>query len=386
MQLVNYTEFSSKGDGLLQKFLDKHATDIQTVYELFKYLDKTILTNCRMETNTAIVKLVHNSALILNLNIQGMLVYYSQKKNSLSQISMPKQLALNFPSSIGEDGFIKMISTILPIPLQEEELKFIFIIIHNEKINFLFRLQSLLKDKEIPRAISILDLPASVNNGPVKKYSPQIIPQVAPLTNSILDNMDIHINKRGYFAPNNLGIPFFPNPNRSKRSWWSQGWAGLTGLAEQDSVAKLSDTQLQIKIETEREAKEINVLNDKSNEILTSIKKQGEKLVTLYSDEISLKQSLQTLLNDEGTLVNKIAHLAAAMETLSDISLEYANFASTLNLVLVIIRDLEHSVIAVLSQDLHPELLPAEDLHLKIPIFTRAALLSGEINLELTPM
>ena len=78
----------------------------------------------------------------------------------------------------------------------------------------------------------------------------------------------------------------------------------------------------------------------------------------------------------------QIQQLTAVLEIFSNVSVEFATFFSMVDLVPYLVMEIKESLTALSSQAITENLLPAEDLSLKIPTRLRTSLLVGQI----TPM
>jgi hypothetical protein len=69
--------------------------------------------------------------------------------------------------------------------------------------------------------------------------------------------------------------------------------------------------------------------------------------LNLYKDEIAVKSTIKSLLQDTDNALMQLASLTAAFEIYSDVSTEFQGFYTLLNLVPYLIVDLKDSVEAI---------------------------------------
>ena len=79
----------------------------------------------------------------------------------------------------------------------------------------------------------------------------------------------------------------------------------------------------------------------------------------------------------------QIQQLTAVLEIFSNVSVEFATFFSMVDLVPYLVMEIKESLTALSSQAITENLLPAEDLSLKIPTCLRTSLLVGQITPKL---
>jgi len=148
------------------------------------------------------------------------------------------------------------------------------------------------------------------------------------------------------------------NDGRPKRWIWTSPLSALTGLADGANVEKLQRNQAKI-VEIEKsEGTELLRLDNKTNEILTVLKSQNEKVADLYKDESTLLTSLNTLMADEKSIFHQLAHVVSALEAESDVGLEFSSFTTALAYLPKLLRDVETLILSLTAQIVQPRMLP----------------------------
>jgi len=148
------------------------------------------------------------------------------------------------------------------------------------------------------------------------------------------------------------------NDGRPKRWIWTSSLSALTGLADEANVEKLQRNQARI-VELEKsEGLELSRLGNKTNEILTNLKSQDEKVANLYKDESTLLTSLNNVMADEKSIFNQLAHLVSALEAESDVGLEFSSFMTALAYLPKLLRDIETLILGLTAQIVQPRMLP----------------------------
>ena len=90
------------------------------------------------------------------------------------------------------------------------------------------------------------------------------------------------------------------NLERRKRNILTPIFSYITGLASQDEVDKVFTNEQQILQAENSMVERIQTIQSQTNTIVDSIKEQNNKVATLYKDELAIKTSLRTLLTDTG--------------------------------------------------------------------------------------
>ena len=207
-------------------------------------------------------------------------------------------------------------------------------------------------------------------------------PETAAIIKLMQQNNPVVIKQTGPQQTTTTTAP----PIRVKRHWWSDMIADLTGLATQDDMQKIDDTEKQIINNEKQIQKEMTNILSKTNSIVASFTEQAEKMSKLYDSEINLKNTLQTIIKDESNTVNKINQLVASLEVMTDVIIEFNSFQGMLSLLPHMIEDIEHAVDSVTSQTLHSTLLPADSIKTLIPYQTKISLLTSSSKAYLTPL
>jgi len=145
---------------------------------------------------------------------------------------------------------------------------------------------------------------------------------------------------------------------RAKRHLWTQPLAAVTGLAEQNDIGVLQRNTEKVLTETERNAHEITHLEDQANIVLNAMKSQNDNILRLYTDEKNLHSRLKSLMQEEESMTEHMAHVIDALEVLSDVDIEYSSFMSTLAILPSIIDTVESQVLSVITQSVRPEMIP----------------------------
>ncbi|MEG1724599.1 MAG: hypothetical protein RR313_04325 [Anaerovoracaceae bacterium] len=200
---------------------------------------------------------------------------------------------------------------------------------------------------------------------------------------SLHDNVFKYITDDIMYASGNKEFSDIPHL-RNKRWFFTSSLAAATGLTEQKEFDILSRNSDKIAISEERDAEEIRKLEIKANSILSAIKSQSESVLKLSTDENALHKVLQTVLDDEKSITNRLSHISQALESVSDVSIHYTSLLSSVSLMPTIIEDLESKILSILSQDLHPEMIPDYFPSSKIANYGFATLQGTLISAEIT--
>jgi len=91
------------------------------------------------------------------------------------------------------------------------------------------------------------------------------------------------------------------------------------------------------------------------------------------------------MLQDERDVIVKLNHLVVSTEIFSDVIIEFSSFASILSLVPQLITEIETAVDAVITQSVHPNILPMDTIKKKIPYRTKPSVLTPYIKAYLQP-
>jgi hypothetical protein len=121
----------------------------------------------------------------------------------------------------------------------------------------------------------------------------------------------------------------------------------VTGLAGEEEIEKLKTVEENLRHVELDNAGEIVKLESKSNEIVSRISKQNERIVQLYKDESVLNGKLSDLLSEDASISRQLATLVRSLEVVSDVNVEYAVIASIIELVPVLLgecRTMVHSL------------------------------------------
>jgi hypothetical protein len=119
-------------------------------------------------------------------------------------------------------------------------------------------------------------------------------PETAAIIKLMQQNNQVVVKQTG---PQSI-TPATAPPIRVKRHWWSDMIADLTGLATQDDMQKIDDTEKQIINNEKQMQKEMTNILSKTNSIVASFTEQAEKMSKLYDSELNLKNTLQTIIKD----------------------------------------------------------------------------------------
>jgi hypothetical protein len=145
---------------------------------------------------------------------------------------------------------------------------------------------------------------------------------------------------------------------RPKRWFFSSPLATITGLADQEEFNVLSKATKEAIAHEELDAKEIQHLDSKTNEILAAIKNQNSKVLKLSTEEHKLHEQLEKMLIDESSLIKQLGLISKSMEMLSDISISYASLFHGISLIPYMVEQLEVKILSALSQTVAPDMLP----------------------------
>jgi len=266
--------------------------------------------------------------------------------------------------------------------------------------------QSTLEQNSVPENIapvSTLSSPSSndENNMPSQNIpapsvsqieQSNLIPQQTPEQQSpvsrapIIVPVDSSSDKSDMQTESAPPFPFNPMPinsvqlNRKKRHMLTPLFSYLTGLASADDIEKLHQNENQILQAENSLSSSVEDIQKTTENIITAIRAQSEKMNTLYTDEKSVKTTLQTLLADSNSALEQIRSLTAAMEIVNDVSIEWSTVFSLIDLMPQLIQDLHDSVSALSSQSITPTILSAESINSKIPYHRRASMLAATIS------
>jgi hypothetical protein len=152
----------------------------------------------------------------------------------------------------------------------------------------------------------------------------------------------------------------FPVRKRVKRWFFTGGLSALTGLADSSTVEKLSKDAHKILVREQQDAVQIANLDNKANEILGSLKDQNDKVARLYEDESRLNFDLKNVLADEQEITRRIDEFMAALESLTDVEIEYSSLASTFVGIEMLVEDLERQIYSMISQSVTVDMLPRD--------------------------
>jgi hypothetical protein len=135
--------------------------------------------------------------------------------------------------------------------------------------------------------------------------------------------------------------------HRSKRWVFTGFLSAVTGLAGEEEIEKLKTVEENLRHVELDNAGEIVKLESKSNEFVSRISKQNERIVQLYKDESVLNKKLSDLLSEDASISKQLTTLVRSLETISDVNIEYAVVASIIELVPVLLgecRTMVHSL------------------------------------------
>jgi hypothetical protein len=155
-----------------------------------------------------------------------------------------------------------------------------------------------------------------------------------------------------------LTSSMLPVGKRVKRWFFTGGLSALTGLAVNSAVEKLSRDAHKILVREQQDAVQIVSLDTKTNEILGSLKDQNDRVARLYEDESRLNFDLKNVLADEQEITRRIDEFMAALESLTDVEIEYSSLASTFVGIEILVEDLERQIYSIISQTVTVDMLP----------------------------
>jgi hypothetical protein len=168
--------------------------------------------------------------------------------------------------------------------------------------------------------------------------------------------------------------------DRKKQNIVTPLFAYLTGLAPKEDIDILNSNEQKILQSEQQLTDRIQQIQSQTANIVDSIKEQNSKVSQLYKDEITVKQTIQSLLQDTDNAVQQLSSLTAALEIYSDVSSEFQGFLTLLNLVPYLVTELKDTVQAITTQTIAESLIPSQEISLKIPNNKRASLLAVEIT------
>jgi hypothetical protein len=168
---------------------------------------------------------------------------------------------------------------------------------------------------------------------------------------------------------------------RQRRFIWTDPIAALTGLASQSSVDAFNENAKNLLLKEEGDAKEIQKLENKTNEMLGTIQSQNQRVMKLYADESAMQHSLETLLSDESELAKQLATLSKALEIMSDVDIQFASVMSAIDQIPFLIQELETLTMSVVNQRLTSSMMPLTLQH----HFSLPSLVHAEISASVTP-
>ncbi len=166
---------------------------------------------------------------------------------------------------------------------------------------------------------------------------------------------------------------------RVKRWFFTSGLATVTGLATQENFGILDKKTDSAIAREEEDASEIVILDKKTNEILSAMRNQNNRVLELDEEEHVLHEKLQTLLKDEASVTVQLGHIIKALETLSDVSIEYSSLMSAISLMPVMIEEIEAKTLSVISGIIHPEMIPDDYVSSNVDNLGLAALSHARI-------
>ena len=113
---------------------------------------------------------------------------------------------------------------------------------------------------------------------------------------------------------------------RQKRWDIAEALSEITGLGTKENMKIL---ERNVQRDTDRiiqDEGEILKIEKKENEILDSLKRQTDKIGSLWKDERVLQDRLKQVISEERTLIENLSFLSEGMEASSDIALEFNGF------------------------------------------------------------
>ena len=111
---------------------------------------------------------------------------------------------------------------------------------------------------------------------------------------------------------------------------------------------------------------EILKIEKKENEILDSLKRQTDKIGTLWKDERVLQDRLKQVISEERSLIENLSFLSEGIEASSDIALEFNGFLMMLERLTDVVIDTEARVTSVLRKQVSIEDLPIAEFRSSI--------------------
>ena len=168
--------------------------------------------------------------------------------------------------------------------------------------------------------------------------------------------------------------------NRRKRHILTPLFSYITGLASTDDIQKLHDNENSLLKAEETLISQMDKVRTQTNTVVSAIREQSSQIADIYKDEIEVKETLQALLGDTNDALQQVRGLTAALEIFSDISVEFQAIFNIIDLLPELIKDIHDSISALASQSVTANLLPSEDIGLKIPHHRRASLLAAHIS------
>jgi hypothetical protein len=126
----------------------------------------------------------------------------------------------------------------------------------------------------------------------------------------------------------------------------------------------LSREAHKILVREQQDAVQIVSLDTKTNEILGSLKDQNNRVARLYEDESRLNFDLKNVLADEQEITRRIDEFMAALESLTDVEIEYSSLASTFVGIEMLVEDLERQIYSMISQTVTVDMLPRDFEHM----------------------
>jgi hypothetical protein len=124
------------------------------------------------------------------------------------------------------------------------------------------------------------------------------------------------------YAHLSLNKPKTDLKRRFKRHFLTHPLSVLTGLADAETVQKLSEQSNKVIVAEHMDAEQIVALDNRTNAILSSLQMQSSKIGTLYNDEDKLEKELNLLLHDEQNITRHLSVIVSSLEALSDVQLE----------------------------------------------------------------
>jgi predicted nuclease with TOPRIM domain len=113
----------------------------------------------------------------------------------------------------------------------------------------------------------------------------------------------------------------------SKRWFFSYSLSQMTGLAESSVIKTFSDDAKKVIDREQQDAAEIVKIEKQTNNILLSQKEQNDRVAKLYSDKNKLNENLKNVISDERNIEHRVNDIIKALETFSDVNLEYESFS-----------------------------------------------------------